>query len=99
MNHFDSFAAALQNTPAKGYLLEMFFIYKCNMALAIKDDDEAAFLTFFAQSFLTRDQATDKRFNIKFRNIVKNVDLEKSDDNVWVKGNVLVLKSTIFANF
>ena len=69
------------------------------MSLANKADDEAAVLTFFGQSFLTCDRATDKKFNIKFRNIVKNVDLEESDDNVWVKGNVLVLKSTIFANF
>ena len=86
---------ALKGTPAKGYLLEMFFIFKCDMALATVTDETPASWTVKAESFLK--EKKDERFTIKFRKIVKNVDLDSLNDSDWESGTVLVLQSFFFA--
>lgn len=58
------------------------------MVLATIKDETPAILTFRAKSFAIGED--DKTFNIKFRKIVREVDLESSDDSDWQKGTVLV---------
>ena len=92
VEHFELFANALSDyTRAKGYLLEMFFLFKCDTMALVSSKDEAAYLRFNGKSFVNGEP--DREFNIKYRKILRDVDLYHSDDKVWQKGNLLVLES------
>lgn len=84
---------ALKGTPAKGYLLEMFFIFKCDMALATITDETPASWTVKAESFLK--EKKDERFTIKFRKRFT----KKSKKNFTIRFLLLVILDSFFRNF